>query len=146
MMKKKSHFCLKFKVSISFSLSLSLEFTLNSLDYIFFRVVFRWKEAIKSFQGYHFILWELEIFFTHKTLVIYQKIEDYLHLPIFISITSTSYYPNKTWMDEKSNFYNSLHQYKLRRVATLNIILRTYTIVRASLVIKIANKFLSHCI
>lgn len=44
-------------------------------------------------------------------------------------------------MNEKSNFYNSLHQYKLSRVATLNIILRTYTIVRASLVIKIANKF-----
>ena len=50
-------------------------------------------------------------------------------------------------MNEKSTFYNSLHQYKLSRVATLNIILRTYTIVRASLVIKIANKFfisLSH--
>ena len=32
---------------------------------ILFRVVFCRKEAIKSFQGYHFILWELEIFL-HK--------------------------------------------------------------------------------
>lgn len=146
MMKKNLIFVSSSRSQFHFlSHSRSNSHSIHSIIY-FFRVVFRWKEAIKSFQGYHFILWELEIFFTHKTLVIYQKIEDYLHLPIFISITSTSYYPNKTWMNETSNFYNSLHQYKLSRVATLNIILRTYTIVRASLVIKIANKFLSHCI
>lgn len=127
-MKKKISFCLKFKVSI-FIFSRLFFARIHTQKFIFGRYSVK-EGAIKLFQGYQNFITVCFIKIAHHKLGIY------ISPLIFISITS---YLNS---ERKFQFLQSISPiYKPTRVATLNILLRTYTIVRASLVIKIANKF-----